>query len=455
MVVMEKKKNNDKKVEIDYEDWQEKQSKLKIILFSLAILIIICLIGYFAYFYVFLSTERFMDTAVSEFSNMMDNVFADINDNVTIDENEKDYELNGKLTIGNFDAKVGLINSQSKKLTSFDIDTKQNNSDLFKLNVFRQDDYIYLDSKDIYKEKLAIKLEGDLFNSEYGQTDFNYDILTNSNDLKYYLVKIVEYHFEAMKEGRLTTSFKGINEKEYRIKLSATEKLDANKRLNELVNSDDKLKSIIERYNIEDYNYLTTGEIAFTINTISNEIKGFEISTSDIDIKGKREGEKFILESDGSAINILVTDGKIEIEEYSKDVLLGKFVIEYKDDMKLTFSSNDVELDVLINKENEKTLADIKLKASELEGSINLVVSKESDNKHNIFAKGSILIYDEKFDIDINFDYIKDDNLIEKVDTKSIKDVSDLTEDEQRGILTNMYNLINKLGIYDESNLGI
>lgn len=444
------KKSISEKNEVEFEDWREKGNKVKLVIASIFTLVVISLIGYFVYFYVFLSTERFIDAAVVKFESTMDIVFENINtQNTVIDE--YDYELKGKLSIGDYNTNIDFINSSQKLLTSLNIDLKQNTKDLINGNIFYQDNYLYIDSKDLYKEKLAIKMENDLFEAENDDADLNYQLLTNLDDLKYYLVKIVEYNFEALKEGKLTTSFKGINEKEYSIKLSATEKLDANKKLNDLVNDDRKLKDIIDKYHIEDYNYLTVGEFSFTVNTINNELKSFAISTSDFDIAGKISEDKFIIESDNSKLEILMTDERIEIEGYEDDILLGKLTIEYKNNYNISFSSESFEFDVLVK--NATTEAKIKINTESITGDISFVISKENEKRQNITAKGNVEIEGTNFNIDLNMDYVFDNNLIEKIDTSAIKKVEDLTVEEQSELFDNMYNLFNKFGLYSDENL--
>lgn len=128
------------------------------------------------------------------------------------------------------------------------------------------DKYLYIDI-DILEEKIGIPLTND--------------------DVIYFKDRFIKYFLDSLKEGNLETRIKGINEKEYSIKIDKETSKLVLKRLKKSIEKDDRLNKMFYEYNLRSYlNKEFNINIKIGVETISNMIKRIDIEGNNFKIDG-------------------------------------------------------------------------------------------------------------------------------------------------------------------------
>lgn len=438
----------------EMEDWTEKSGKKKwIILFSVIGLLVAALGAYYTYFYIYLNTEHYLENIKETLKTSMNNYFT------TISETQDDYytsDLNLDSVIkGNFNLtnagkeimnfEIDAASSPKKETTSIDARIKKNGTSLFTGSLYVQDNEFYIDSKDLFNQVLSIDVESSLAkNTE--QLQEASDLLINAREnIQYVFEKMVEYFFDAMKEGDLSTRPNGINKKEYIIKVGTSEKVAIERRLEDLIKKDEKLTKIIEAYNI-DYNLIETGTYKIGVDVFTNELKSFEIKTEEGTLAGEYDGDKIIITDEtGDYVYIWINEDEIRIEEYENKILAGSFILNKE---KITFSYEDVMINFEVEQENKETELKIEFKAEDVEMNFDAKY-KMNDNKEEVNGSGNIIVGGKTLGLNFTLESEQKEDLVEKRTIENAKSYTELTEAEQEEILGNLYILLDKFGLYD------
>ena len=353
-------KDKRKKEQLDFEDWREPKSKAKVIIGTLLILILLEVIGYFSYFYFYLNTSNFIDLASKYITKNINNTML-FKDNLNII---------GNLNLANYNLDVEY--KSNNKLSNIDLNLSNNNDSILKGLVYKDNNMVYVNSPNLDYNVLKLSLDDE-------------GIINDKEEIKYFLTKIIEYHLEALKEGNLATKIKGINTKEYIIKINEDEQKEALKRLRKLVEKDDKLSKIVYKYKIRDYSIIPIGTIEINVDCLKGRIKDFKIDTDKIKLNGYYENEYYVLKYKSQEFKIYL-DEEIKIEHK-----LGN---------------------IIIDRINKKVKGEFSLK----------IINKE-------------------FRANLNIEFLNKASNIEKIDYSNAKDINSLSEEELNKIIDILTNI--------------
>ena len=430
-----------------------KNDKMKIILCTLCSIIALTMLGYEVFFNDYLNPKNYIEEITTEINSSLKKFM-----NKTVQENNEvdkslDSQFQGNLNLHKegenlFAITYDIKNSSQKSISSIDTEIKSCDRKIIDANLFFQDNNIYFYSKEIFKKLLKID-----YTFENTSNTNEYIILTSAEDFAYYTMKMVEYHLTSLKEADLSVKLKGIKEKEYHLKLDAKTKMRANQKLEELIEQDEKLKDILNKYNVEKYSYLQTGEIIFTVSLLKNELKAINISTSDIDLEVICDEEKYTIYIDDQKYFIWLKENTFKLEQYEKDALTNSiemsnengYEITYlKDNDTFTFSSDHIDEETTeynINLFSPNNFLETKLKAS-----------KQIKDQKDMIIKGEGAISLASKTIDFNFEInaMYKEGIIERIDPKNAKDIEKLTPEEQEELINNINSLVKKIGILDD-----
>ena len=196
----------EEKVSEEKEFVEKKKGKVLVPIIVTIVVLLLLVGGYIGYFYFYQNTGRFID-------NISNNIEKFFNDNLTIDmlsKDNRDINLKGNLNIQDLvDVDYALTTSPSQEIVVMDLNLKN----LLQGTISYQDGKTYVQAKDLYPE--VLELSGSDTLAKFSLPNETALAQLNVNDS---LKNLVKYFFEALKEGKQTTTFKGLTEKVYTIK---------------------------------------------------------------------------------------------------------------------------------------------------------------------------------------------------------------------------------------------
>lgn len=430
----------------EMEDWTEKTSKKKwIVFFSVIALIVASLGAYYTYFYIYQNTERYIDNTIESFrttsQKMLDQI-KETKNGMQYDSNldtRISYLINVKKNKKEImDIDLLIENSFKQDIFNAIVDLKKENSSLFNAEIFTQDEMVYLKAKDIYDKILGTELDEDSLTEQLKEL---YDIAYNIDEnMVYIFTKLIEYQMEALKEGKLSTRPNGLNQKEYIITVGEEEKEAISRRIETLIKKDKILSKLQDVYDIE-YTSISTGTYKINVDVFTNQLKSFSFDLDGNEINGEYDGEKFVISFDDDYINIWVKEDGIKGEYYQNEVLLGNIIIN-QDKININTGDTVINFEVIDEKIN------IEIKTPEIELALDILTEVEKDYV-TMTGKGILKIENEEYEIDYNIKAEFKEGIVSKKDVTGFAKIDELTEEELLKIQENMYNLLNKFGLLD------
>lgn len=415
--------------------------------------------GYFGYFYLYRNTDKYLEKFKNDIALDANKLFANVNESkletsdVTLTD---DFKLKGNLELTLQEESIlnvdyDLVGSIENELFSVDLDLKDGVSSLVKLGAFLQDNKVYFNSSNLYKNGLMIDLTDEL---SMDIPEFNVDVKTklSVDDIKYFVLKILEYHVEALKEADLSTKAVGLDKKEYIIKLDEKNLEKVNEKLKSLVDNDTRMQQIIENYNIENYNLMQAGTLIITVKTFDDEFVSLRFENEDNTWTVTHDDEKYVFKDDkGNSFNIYIDDESLKMESYSNDVLTSSFVLKFNDEgMNIDITDGEEKFSFVVKKTDEKTCElSLEVKNSEVSGNATVIFKEISDDVFSITGNFVGEVDGETFGLNLVMNVLTKENLIDKKDFAGYQNVESLTEDDQNEIMMNIYNLFQSLGILD------
>lgn len=434
-----KKKNNEP---FEFEDWRDKRKIKKYILLSLFSLIIILFGGYFGYFYFYRNTTSYLDKSTKKIELAFTNIFSKIQEFGDNDLTNLDTQISGKykITYDNktYDLDLSLIESNDKLISALTGSLKKEEKEIFNGLLQVQDNNIIVKSPNISSKTLYSNLNHNLIlkNSNI----INISGYTGLEDIKYMVGKLILYHKEALKKGTLKTNIVGLNLKEYKVSLDDNERNEASKRLKELIEQDEKLSQIIKNLNITSYDLLQVGELSIIVNTLTEQIDSFSLTSEGKTWQGKWDGQKLILTNASTKYEVWLTDNTIKINIYENDFVIKEMeLVVNNQDLNISYKTKETgEIKVTLTKINDK---DYNLVWDSSNIQFNLKIEEVAENIRKITGSGSYKKDSKKWQIECDANIAIRENLISEIDLDDAKNIEDLNEAEKKEITDNLANI--------------
>lgn len=419
-------------------EFVEKKKKGVIVTIVICLFIVVLLGGaYLGYFYYYQNTNRFLDNISKNLISFIDNN-VNLNSLKQISDNNLDVELKGDIEMPNvLKLNYDLKNSSSKKLTSLELGAEN----LLKGTLYIQNQKIYLEASDLYNGLLEIPSEIEEFDSESLADISNIDFSKAASS-------IIKYYFEALKEGKQTTTIKGLTEKEYNLTLDEISSKNASLKLKELLTNDENLKMLFS--DSEEFD-LGIKQIKVRVNVWTNQVKEFTIVTTNNEFNGSYDGDKYtITNKDGDKIYLRSEKGYLKIytdESFGSQIAL---TISEDEGLELTYKEEKNYLTFSLTKVDAKN---IKLSLDgmidgtkiNLSGTEEMVSDYESNLKFNVKVNSD----GQNIELNLTMNLLFKENLITEINTTNAKSIENLTEEEQNNIMLKLYSILGKTNLLE------
>ncbi len=415
---------------------EKKKGKVLVPIIVTIVILLVLVGGYIGYFYFYQNTERFID-------NTSNSIEKFLNDNLKIDmlsNDNRDVNLKGNLNIQDLvDVDYDLTTSPSKELVAMDLNLKN----ILQGTINYQDGKTYIQAKDLYPE--VLELSGSNTSTNFSLPD---DEVLAQLDVNACLKNLVKYFFEALKEGKQTTTFKGLTEKVYTIEFDTITAENAMQKFKNLMQNDEALNTVFGNFASDDYGSFEPCEIKITVNVWTNKVKDFSLKNDESELKAHYDGEKYVLSDNGEKLYLWVEDDYLKIHTTETDDYTLGITLNYKTGMEFNYKDGEDSLNLSFNKTNDnnyKISGDLTSTDLKINLTGNIEETSETEATGEIALK--ITSGQETFNAKLTFNSLIKDNLIDKIDVSKAKKIDDLTEEEQNNIMLKLYGMLAQMGL--------
>lgn len=423
-----------------------KNNKKKIIIIVSIIVgvILLAIIAMFIYVKVAFKAGKYLDKKLDEFTTSVTEVFSALNMNNNQDirysgtfkptSNIATFEDLNNATI-EFDALYSLTNN----IVDINFDLLNGTTSTLNGELYIDNETFVLDST-LYENPLYMDIDN---SSEIS----NEELMNIISDAEYFVNGFATYFVEALKDTTLTTEIAGLTAK-YTYTIDDTNKEAFANRMNELINSDERFKELLEEFlgetnpevnpeNIDDFTFYVETSIP------SGDVKIFFLVIDDETIFSGEELESgtFRLYAGEEQLADITTNGdeitfKMDMDnEGSIDIIYNENTKEING----TITFDTATLKIGSTKDNDNMLYIISLEDT----SSDVFMGISADTSDTVIT-GYILIKsgeeEIQLDYDINIEY--GSNLVSNKTFDNAQNIEYLTEAEQGQIEENLMTAI-------------
>ena len=423
-----------------------KNNKKKIIIIVSIIVgvILLAIIAMFIYVKVAFKAGKYLDKKLDEFTTSVTEVFSALNMNNNQDirysgtfkptSNIATFEGLNNATI-EFDALYSLTNN----IVDINFDLLNGTTSTLNGELYIDNETFVLDST-LYENPLYMDIDN---SSEIS----NEELMNIISDAEYFVNGFATYFVEALKDTTLTTEIAGLTAK-YTYTIDDTNKEAFASRMNELINSDERFKELLEEFlgetnpevnpeNIDDFTFYVETSIP------SGDVKIFFLVIDDETIFSGEELESgtFRLYAGEEQLADITTNGdeitfKMDMDnEGSIDIIYNENTKEING----TITFDTATLKIGSTKDNDNMLYIISLEDT----SSDVFMEISADTSDTVIT-GYILIKsgeeEIRLDYDINIEY--GSNLVSNKTFDNAQNIEYLTEAEQGQIEENLMTAI-------------
>ena len=423
-----------------------KNNKKKIIIIVSIIVgvILLAIIAMFIYVKVAFKAGKYLDKKLDEFTTSVTEVFSALNMNNNQDirysgtfkptSNIATFEGLNNATI-EFDALYSLTNN----IVDINFDLLNGTTSTLNGELYIDNETFVLDST-LYENPLYMDIDN---SSEIS----NEELMNIISDAEYFVNGFATYFVEALKDTTLTTEIAGLTAK-YTYTIDDTNKEAFASRMNELINSDERFKELLEEFLGETYfevNPENIDDFTFYVETSipSGDVKIFFLVIDDETIFSGEELESgtFRLYAREEKLADITTNGdeitfKMDMDnEGSIDIIYNENTKEING----TITFDTATLKIGSTKDNDNMLYIISLEDT----SSDVFMEISADTSDTVIT-GYILIKsgeeEIQLDYDINIEY--GSNLVSNKTFDNAQNIEYLTEAEQGQIEENLMTAI-------------
>lgn len=423
-----------------------KNNKKKIIIIVSIIVgvILLAIIAMFIYVKVAFKAGKYLDKKLDEFTTSVTEVFSALNMNNNQDirysgtfkptSNIATFEGLNNATI-EFDALYSLTNN----IVDINFDLLNGTTSTLNGELYIDNETFVLDST-LYENPLYMDIDN---SSEIS----NEELMNIISDAEYFVNGFATYFVEALKDTTLTTEIAGLTAK-YTYTIDDTNKEAFASRMNELINSDERFKELLEEFLGETYfevNPENIDDFTFYVETSipSGDVKIFFLVIDDETIFSGEELESgtFRLYAGEEQLADITTNGdeitfKMDMDnEGSIDIIYNENTKEING----TITFDTATLKIGSTKDNDNMLYIISLEDT----SSDVFMEISADTSDTVIT-GYILIKsgeeEIQLDYDINIEY--GSNLVSNKTFDNAQNIEYLTEAEQGQIEENLMTAI-------------
>ena len=425
---------------------KSKNNKKKIIIIVSIIVgvILLAIIAMLIYVKVAFNAGKYLDEKLDEFTTSVTEVFSALNMNNNQDirysgtfkptSNIATFEDLNNATI-EFDALYSLTNN----IVDINFDLLNGTTSTLNGELYIDNETFVLDST-LYENPLYMDIDN---SSEIS----NEELMNIISDAEYFVNGFATYFVEALKDTTLTTEIAGLTAK-YTYTIDDTNKEAFASRMNELINSDERFKELLEEFLGETYSEVNPENIddfTFYVETSipSGDIKIFFLVIDDETIFSGEELESgtFRLYAGEEQLADITTNGdeitfKMDMDnEGSIDIIYNENTKEING----TITFDTATLKIGSTKDNDNMLYIISLEDT----SSDVFMEISADTSDTVIT-GYILIKsgeeEIQLDYDINIEY--GSNLVSNKTFDNAQNIEYLTEAEQGQIEENLMTAI-------------
>ena len=423
-----------------------KNNKKKIIIIVSIIVgvILLAIIAMFIYVKVVFNAGKYLDEKLDEFTTSVTEVFSALNMN-----NNQDIRYSGTLNptstiegfedISNATIEFDATTSLTNNIIDINFDLLDGSTSTLNGELYMDNETFVLDSS-LYTNPLYMDIDN---SSDISQEELM-DIL---GDAEYFVNGFATYLVTALKDTTLTTEIAGLTAK-YTYTIDDTNKEAFASRMNELINSDERFKELLEEFlgetnpevnpeNIDDFTFYVETSIP------SGDVKIFFLVIDDETIFSGEELESgtFRLYAGEEQLADITTNGdeitfKMDMDnEGSIDIIYNENTKEING----TITFDTATLKIGSTKDNDNMLYIISLEDT----SSDVFMEISADTSDTVIT-GYILIKsgeeEIRLDYDINIEY--GSNLVSNKTFDNAQNIEYLTEAEQGQIEENLMTAI-------------
>ena len=425
---------------------KSKNNKKKIIITVSIIVgvILLAIIAMFIYVKVVFNAGKYLDEKLDEFTTSVTDVFSALNMN-----NDQDIRYSGTFnptsTIAGFEdlsnatIEFDAVTSLTNNIVDINFDLLNGSTSTLNGELYMDNESIVLDSS-LYTNPLYMDIDN---SSDISQEELM-DIL---GDAEYFVNGFATYLVTALKDTSLTTEIDGLTAK-YTYAVDDNNKEAFASRMNELINSDERFKELLEEFLGEtnpEVNPENIEDLTFYIETSipSGDVKIFFLVIDDETVFSGEELENgtFRLYAGEEQLADITTNG---------DETTITMDMDNEGSIDLTYNSNTKEINGTLvfdtttlkigsTKDNDNMLYVISLEDtySDVFMEINADTSDSAITGHILIRSGEEEI---RLDYDINIEY--GSNLVSSKTFDNAQNIEYLTEAEQAQIEENLMTAI-------------
>ena len=423
-----------------------KNNKKKIIIIVSIIVgvILLAIIAMFIYVKVAFKAGKYLDKKLDEFTTSVTEVFSALNMN-----NNQDIRYSGTFKptsniatfegLNNATIEFEALYSLTNNIVDINFDLLNGTTSTLNGELYIDNETFVLDST-LYENPLYMDIDN---SSEIS----NEELMNIISDAEYFVNGFATYFVEALKDTTLTTEIAGLTAK-YTYTIDDTNKEAFASRMNELINSDERFKELLEEFlgetnpevnpeNIDDFTFYVETSIP------SGDVKIFFLVIDDETIFSGEELESgtFRLYAGEEQLADITTNGdeitfKMDMDnEGSIDIIYNENTKEING----TITFDTATLKISSTKDNDNMLYIISLEDT----SSDVFMEISADTSDTVIT-GYILIKsgeeEIQLDYDINIEY--GSNLVSNKTFDNAQNIEYLTEAEQGQIEENLMTAI-------------
>ena len=423
-----------------------KNNKKKIIIIVSIIVgvILLAIIAMFIYVKVAFKAGKYLDEKLDEFTTSVTEVFSALNMN-----NNQDIRYSGTFKptsniatfegLNNATIEFEALYSLTNNIVDINFDLLNGTTSTLNGELYIDNETFVLDST-LYENPLYMDIDN---SSEIS----NEELMNIISDAEYFVNGFATYFVEALKDTTLTTEIAGLTAK-YTYTIDDTNKEAFANRMNELINSDERFKELLEEFLGETYfevNPENIDDFTFYVETSipSGDVKIFFLVIDDETIFSGEELESgtFRLYAGEEQLADITTNGdeitfKMDMDnEGSIDIIYNENTKEING----TITFDTATLKIGSTKDNDNMLYIISLEDT----SSDVFMEISADTSDTVIT-GYILIKsgeeEIQLDYDINIEY--GSNLVSNKTFDNAQNIEYLTEAEQGQIEENLMTAI-------------
>ena len=440
---------------------EKNKPRKKLIIIILCSILLLTVLGYGLYLYLKAKTpNQIIDSYTSSFNKTIDSYFSH-NEN-PIDILNDDVKINTDLTFTTDDVRFKTLNnvklninaseSVNKEYAEASASLSQNGKEL-NVNAFIDGSNAVIELKNFSNGLIGTKLDKNIFEilKEYADQNFT------EEDFSYIVKKHAEFLGASLKEADIKMK-ENLTTVDYQVIFDKKNRELINKKFNELIKKDEKLKKFyaddIDLFSNQNIDLKKPSEFKLTINRFTKKVSKFKYKNKDKKITGKK--------TKNNTFEIVSSDkGKLVLTEKrnGKDFSLydtegkryGSGFITWSDKkMDGTCTLDDINGKIALSfiKENKNKN---KLRINYEDDYYVLNLDLESNFKNNIIENtGTLKLNQEKnnYAFDINQSISFGQDMIEKKPLPNAKDINLFSAAEQEKLIEDVKNKIKSFDFY-------